>query len=80
MKRLIDYWGDSILLRTFLEQFDNLFNRYSQRSDAKLKIRTIFTQETYNDFRQLITTDQAYIEWQNLSKNNRYWIPFKSLG
>jgi hypothetical protein len=60
--------------------FDNLFKRYYQRSDAKLKIRTIFTQETYNDFRQLIPTYQAYIEWHNLSKNNRYSIPFKSLG
>ena len=60
--------------------FDNLFKRYYQRSDAKLKIRTIFTQETYNDFRQLIPTYQAYIEWHNLSKNNGYSIPFKSLG
>ena len=60
--------------------FDNLFKRYSQRSDAKLKIRTIFTQETYNDFRLLISTYQDYIKWHNLSKNNRYSIPFKSLG
>ena len=59
--------------------FDNLFKRYSQRSDAKLKIRTIFTQETYNNFRLLITSYQDYIQWHNLSKNNRYWIPFKSL-
>jgi hypothetical protein len=58
--------------------FDNLFKKYRQRSDAKIKIRTIFTKETYDDFRELIPLYQDYIAWHNLSKNQNFSIPFKS--
>ena len=60
--------------------FDNIFKKYSQRSDAKLKIRTVFTQETYNDFRNLIPTYQEYIKWHNLSKRTNFVVPFAKNG
>lgn len=57
--------------------FDNIFKKYSKRSDAKLKIRTIFTHETYNDFINLIPAYQEYVKWHNLNKNTNYKVPFK---
>lgn len=58
--------------------FDNLFKKYAKRSDAKLKIRTVFTKETYDDFKELIPVYQDYIDWHNLSKNQNFTVPFKS--
>jgi hypothetical protein len=57
--------------------FDNIFKKHSKRSDAKLKIRTIFTYETYNDFMNLIPAYQEYVKWHNLNKNTNYKVPFK---